>query len=561
MKFLQQSVSDVSRFVYENHTPKQEPTTEGAAKEEKLADLVKKALENPDETDIQAIIDTEVAQWEAKAKELGVDARGVLINYLEQNEPLDAKEVQGLTEQLEKDHHSEEYKEALEKGLEPYFEDGVSAPEFLYESLLDQMSMDQLNDVPGTMKALADRFGGKLDAKSLAQIKSHSGRLEDFINNTEATAFGEPEMEDKPDTDEETAEKLKDVEDDTERGKIMAEKMKGLKGEKELFNWVRENPEMAFDFFFENLGENKFKARFDRVDELGFSVSETLLGLGHFDYFVNRFAYSSINGRAGARQARSPKPGYFDATGYIAIYSGDTIEGLTEKPEGLALGNTSSMKDYRDQAKTHNDQYANYIEMERGLLNVSGGAVDITSLPEETQALAKKMQEMSPRQVFDMRKQMGAKGFKQFMRTKGLLNAKLSKGEVEGYAASAIEKDGDIFPGRSKADQIKLLTSLLKHESDWRPFNVSPTGALGIGQMIKANYVNKWNFNPLNPEIAIRYAAEHLRLDRRSLGSDEYAITAYNRGAGYVRRHGTGGPSKEGRNYLPKVMAEYQRMN
>lgn len=189
--------------------------------------------------------------------------------------------------------------------------------------------------------------------------------------------------------------------------------------------------------------------------------------------------------------------------------------------------------------------------------SISGGSegVSFDQLPTNARAEAKRLQSMTPQEVWRFRRDRGPAATKEHMRRTGVLNLKLTQFEILDYVDQALAQDGDFFPGEPRSKQRMILAGLLKAESAWRPFNVSHTGALGLGQMIKSNYVNRWNFNPFNPKDAVRYAAEHLRKDYQRFRRVDYAITAYNRGAGYVAKYGTGGPSREGAAYLGNVVA------
>lgn len=91
-----------------------------------------------------------------------------------------------------------------------------------------------------------------------------------------------------------------------------------------------------------------------------------------------------------------------------------------------------------------------------------------------------------------------------------------------------------------------LYARLLEQESSWRRDYIygpttSPVGAQGIAQVMPATaagagYGMPVLRNPFDPVKAIPWGAKYLAALRRSLGSWQYALAAYNAGAGNVQK-------------------------
>lgn len=99
-----------------------------------------------------------------------------------------------------------------------------------------------------------------------------------------------------------------------------------------------------------------------------------------------------------------------------------------------------------------------------------------------------------------------------------------------------------------------ILAAVAKVESGGNAGAVSPAGARGLMQFMPATAAG-YGIDPLDPAQAIDGAARMLTEQRRSLGTLELALAAYNAGPGAVRRHGGIPPFPETRNYVRKVMS------
>jgi soluble lytic murein transglycosylase-like protein len=101
----------------------------------------------------------------------------------------------------------------------------------------------------------------------------------------------------------------------------------------------------------------------------------------------------------------------------------------------------------------------------------------------------------------------------------------------------------------------ELIRSVIKAESNYDPFAISPKGALGIMQLIPETARRFGVSNAFNAEENIQGGAKYLKylLDLYH-GDYPLALAAYNAGEGAVAKHGGVPPYPETRNYINKVL-------
>lgn len=109
-----------------------------------------------------------------------------------------------------------------------------------------------------------------------------------------------------------------------------------------------------------------------------------------------------------------------------------------------------------------------------------------------------------------------------------------------------------------------LITAKFATESNFRMDAVSPTGAIGIAQLMP-NTANALGVDPYDPAQNIEGGIQYFRnqLDAFSYAGEwaaSYAVAAYNAGPGAIRQYGGIPPYPETINHLNRVAATYQQL-
>lgn len=108
--------------------------------------------------------------------------------------------------------------------------------------------------------------------------------------------------------------------------------------------------------------------------------------------------------------------------------------------------------------------------------------------------------------------------------------------------------------------EAELLHAVVQAESAYNPRAVSPKGALGLAQMMPATALAYGVSDALKPTDNLRASARHLRDLLDHFGEIDLVLSAYNAGAGAVKKYGGIPPFSETRAYVPKVSARYEEL-
>lgn len=106
----------------------------------------------------------------------------------------------------------------------------------------------------------------------------------------------------------------------------------------------------------------------------------------------------------------------------------------------------------------------------------------------------------------------------------------------------------------------ELLHAVVHAESAYNPHAVSPKGALGLAQLMPSTARMYGVSDALKPADNLRASARHLRDLLDDFGDIELVLSAYNAGAGAVRKYGGVPPYAETRAYVPKVAGRYEAL-
>ena len=103
-----------------------------------------------------------------------------------------------------------------------------------------------------------------------------------------------------------------------------------------------------------------------------------------------------------------------------------------------------------------------------------------------------------------------------------------------------------------------LLDALIKQESGFRAKIVSPSGAVGLTQLMPATAKSLGVSNSYDPAQNIEGGAKYLKQQLDKFGGDiSLALAAYNAGPGAVTKYGGIPPYAETQNYVKSVLGDY----
>jgi hypothetical protein len=106
----------------------------------------------------------------------------------------------------------------------------------------------------------------------------------------------------------------------------------------------------------------------------------------------------------------------------------------------------------------------------------------------------------------------------------------------------------------------RLIIALIIAESNFKPDAMSRCGAMGLCQLMPGTAQGLGVSDAFDPEQNIAASVKLIRGHLDKFGSLKLALSAYNAGAGAVKRHGGVPPYKETRNYIAKIERTYKAL-
>ncbi len=139
-----------------------------------------------------------------------------------------------------------------------------------------------------------------------------------------------------------------------------------------------------------------------------------------------------------------------------------------------------------------------------------------------------------------------------FLRDRRPLSTGLANSAYDAIIADAAEVHGVDFA---------LVKAVIKAESDFNPYAISPKGAQGLMQIMPANFESFDVSDPFDPSENIRAGTRYLGYLMNRYNNDlRLALAAYNAGPGVVDRYGGIPPFRETREYVRRVLASYDQL-
>jgi len=141
------------------------------------------------------------------------------------------------------------------------------------------------------------------------------------------------------------------------------------------------------------------------------------------------------------------------------------------------------------------------------------------------------------------------------VRTVVVKDAPPSNGDAVGPRLKALveqtAKDHDVSP--------LLVDSVIRVESNYNPYAVSPKGAQGLMQLMPSTARRFGATNSFDAQQNIEAGVKYLKFLQETFKDDRLAIAAYNAGEKAVTKYGDVPPYAETQNYVVKVGDKYAK--